>query len=247
MTRQPLMRNTLTVHVHRDLDSNPGHTSRVRIVSPNGQRLDVGLDGDALTLTGPQQDSNPTLATRGSLSVVMHRDLDSVPIRTSRVQIQSPNGQTLNVYTQPNGSMTMVETGPTADHPDRAAAEHREHCTANTCCLDAVDTPPGIDTEAFNDAYDAGRVTGHFEGVAEVENRMATAAARLSDPAAYKVARMAGSVHPCEVDDCNLSQEEHHRLAYGLLAEIRELKRRIQEFEHGTGREPSDPAHGDEN
>jgi hypothetical protein len=39
--------------------------------------------------------------------------------------------------------------------------------------------------------------------------------------------------HPCPVDDCRLSAEEHHRLAYGLLSELRSLRRRVAEFENG--------------
>lgn len=34
--------------------------------------------------------------------------------------------------------------------------------------------------------------------------------------------------HPCEVAGCNISQEEHHRLAYGIIAENREMRRIIQ-------------------
>lgn len=74
---------------------------------------------------------------------------------------------------------------------------------------------------------------GFEDGQNSVRDRMTRVAATLSNDAAYKVARMAGSVHPCEVEGCNLSQEEHHRLAYGILAENRELRRRIEEYEHG--------------
>lgn len=81
--------------------------------------------------------------------------------------------------------------------------------------------------------YNAGYANGYAEGKRAVEVRMAEAASRLSDAAAYKVMRMAGSSHPCPLEDCNLSVEEHHRLMYGVLAENKELKRRVTELENG--------------
>lgn len=81
---------------------------------------------------------------------------------------------------------------------------------------------------------EAARAVAFQAGVDSVEARMSQAAARLSSSAAHKVATMAGSAHPCQVAECNLSQEEHHRLAYGILAENADLKRRIEALEHGT-------------
>lgn len=43
--------------------------------------------------------------------------------------------------------------------------------------------------------------------------------------------------HPCPIEPCRLSAEEHHRLAFGMIAENRELKRRLEAFEHGSGAE----------
>jgi hypothetical protein len=70
---------------------------------------------------------------------------------------------------------------------------------------------------------------GFDDGVASVEKRMADAAAKLSDKAHYQTMRSVGSVHPCPVEECVLSVEEHHRLAYGLIAENRELRRQVRE------------------
>ena len=39
--------------------------------------------------------------------------------------------------------------------------------------------------------------------------------------------------HPCPVKGCRLSAEEHHRLAYGMIAENRDMKRRLAAFENG--------------
>jgi hypothetical protein len=68
---------------------------------------------------------------------------------------------------------------------------------------------------------------GHADGVASVEARMAEAASSLSDRAKYQIARSLETRTPCTVDDCRLSMEEHHRLAYGIIAENRELRRQV--------------------
>ena len=86
---------------------------------------------------------------------------------------------------------------------------------------------------ALEDA-DQAYTDGYVAGVAAVRRRMDEAASRLSDAAAYQIARMAGSVHECEVEGCRITQEEHHRLAYGIMAENRELKRRLQALENGS-------------
>ena len=75
---------------------------------------------------------------------------------------------------------------------------------------------------------------GFVAGAKSVTKRMNEAASRLSDTAAYQIARMAGSVHECEVEGCRITQEEHHRLAFGIMAENRELKRRLQALENGS-------------
>lgn len=56
---------------------------------------------------------------------------------------------------------------------------------------------------------------------------------RLATDEEYAKVRNAGSVHPCEVEGCVLSQEEHHRLIYGVMAENRDLKQRIKMLEAG--------------
>ncbi len=66
--------------------------------------------------------------------------------------------------------------------------------------------------------------------------RFLDAATRLSDVAEYRLAYAAGSVNPCPFEGgCNLSAEEHHRLAYGILAVNKAQSRRIQELENGGG------------
>lgn len=71
------------------------------------------------------------------------------------------------------------------------------------------------------------------QDLADLE-RILDTAEELSSVAAYKLARAEGSVHPCQVGGCPLSQEEHHRLAYGFMNENRTLRRRITELEGGT-------------
>lgn len=39
--------------------------------------------------------------------------------------------------------------------------------------------------------------------------------------------------HACVVADCHLSQEEHHRIAYGMINELRDLRARVRAFENG--------------
>lgn len=39
--------------------------------------------------------------------------------------------------------------------------------------------------------------------------------------------------HPCEVPQCMLSQEEHHRIAYGMINELRDLRAKVRNFENG--------------
>lgn len=39
---------------------------------------------------------------------------------------------------------------------------------------------------------------------------------------------------PCVVDGCRITQQEHHRLAYGWLQELRELRREVSRLREGT-------------
>lgn len=64
-------------------------------------------------------------------------------------------------------------------------------------------------------------------------DKMDEAAGQLSEAAHHRLMMAAGSAHPCEVGDCRLSQEEHHRLAYGYLSENRSLKREIAALRAG--------------
>jgi hypothetical protein len=75
------------------------------------------------------------------------------------------------------------------------------------------------------------------QDLADLE-RILDCAEELSSTAAFKLAQGEGSKTPCEFPNCNLSQEEHHRLAYGFMNEIKRLRRRVEELEHGT--EPRD-------
>jgi hypothetical protein len=64
--------------------------------------------------------------------------------------------------------------------------------------------------------------------------RILRAADTLSTEAHHRLMRMVGSAHPCPAEGgCVLSAEEHHRIAYGLLADNRDLRRRLNAFEHG--------------
>lgn len=87
-------------------------------------------------------------------------------------------------------------------------------------------------------AFDSGLfVFPRWKGLAvDIQDleRIMGMAEQLSDTAAYKLARAAGSVHPCPFEGgCVLSAEEHHRLAYGIMAENKELRRRVEALEHG--------------
>lgn len=76
-------------------------------------------------------------------------------------------------------------------------------------------------------------VNGFNDALIQYETQMAEAAALLSDGAHHKVMRMAGTANPCPAEGgCALSAEEHHRLAYGILNENKELKRRVEALEH---------------
>lgn len=61
------------------------------------------------------------------------------------------------------------------------------------------------------------------------------AIAKMADPDRYAELRALtfDQRHECPVKECRLSAEEHHRLAFGMIAENRALKRRVEELEHG--------------
>lgn len=60
--------------------------------------------------------------------------------------------------------------------------------------------------------------------------------AQMADPERYKALRALTfeERHECPVDGCRLSAEEHHRLAFGMIAELAELRRRVRDFENGS-------------
>jgi hypothetical protein len=62
--------------------------------------------------------------------------------------------------------------------------------------------------------------------------RILAAADTLSESAHHRLAVAEGSTVPCPFPDCVLSAAEHHRLAYGLLADNRDLTRRLRVLEN---------------
>lgn len=119
------------------------------------------------------------------------------------------------------------------------------HATNSSCYPACPAYSPGLGSTGHLDAYladgeyslsDPAYVAGLRAGAEVVERRMTEAAALLSTEAHHRVMRMAGSGHPCPVEGgCNLSAEEHHRLAYGVLAENKDLRRRVAALENGEG------------
>jgi hypothetical protein len=73
----------------------------------------------------------------------------------------------------------------------------------------------------YGDREDARMTTEDLARILEVADT-------LSTEAHHRLMRQAGSAHECPADGCVLSAEEHHRLAYGLLSENRELKRELE-------------------
>lgn len=62
---------------------------------------------------------------------------------------------------------------------------------------------------------------------------MSTAEEQMSDPDEYrKVYNHWPERDPCVVEGCVLSQQEHHRLAFGWLKELSELRRFREEHAH---------------
>lgn len=55
--------------------------------------------------------------------------------------------------------------------------------------------------------------------------RMVPAAEQMADPEHYKRVYADHPGQPCPVDGCRLTSQEHHRLAFGLLSELRELRK----------------------
>ena len=67
------------------------------------------------------------------------------------------------------------------------------------------------------------------------ESRYDEAFASMADPERYEALRVLTweQRHPCPIEDCRLSAEEHHRLSFGVLSELKALRRRVEELEHG--------------
>lgn len=117
---------------------------------------------------------------------------------------------------------------------------------ADRCIVPLCGNPSEPSDGPFCPDHEWSDMPGHAEAMARIDTeserwqrteelgRILDAAEELSSAAAYKLARAAGSVHPCELEGCSLSQEEHHRLAYGILNENRALRKRIAELEGGT-------------
>ncbi len=59
--------------------------------------------------------------------------------------------------------------------------------------------------------------------------------AQMKDPEhhALLMAKTFAERHPCPVDDCRLSAEEHHRLSFGVLSELAYLRRKVRDYEQG--------------
>jgi hypothetical protein len=55
-------------------------------------------------------------------------------------------------------------------------------------------------------------------------DKIGEAEAQMGDTAHYKTVYAEHPGTPCVVDGCRLSQQEHHRLAYGWLQELRTLR-----------------------
>lgn len=93
----------------------------------------------------------------------------------------------------------------------------------------------------MNEDYEA----GFAAGVRHHEALMAEATALYSTGAHYRAMQLIATEdrHPCPaefVDDrlpggkgCRLTAESHHLLAYGVMGENKELKRRLKELENG--------------
>ena len=67
------------------------------------------------------------------------------------------------------------------------------------------------------------------------ESRYGAAFEEMADPERYEALRVLTweQRHPCPVADCRLSAEEHHRLAFGMISELRALRRRVEDLENG--------------
>ncbi len=68
------------------------------------------------------------------------------------------------------------------------------------------------------------------------------AVAQMSDPDQYDAIPKIpySQAHKCEVTGCNISQEEHHRLMLGVLAENKDMRQRLRVLE-GQVRDATDP------
>lgn len=122
---------------------------------------------------------------------------------------------------------------------DRVILGQKPPKRAQECLMDDCSMPSVPQGGPFCAIHDWSDMPMHAESVAADKarkqreqdladlERILDAAEELSSAAAYKLARAAGSNHPCQVGGCALSQEEHHRLAYGFMNENRELRRQV--------------------
>lgn len=65
--------------------------------------------------------------------------------------------------------------------------------------------------------------------------------AQMADPERYAALRALtfDQRHACPIEGCRLSAEEHHRLAFGMIAEFTDLRRRVRDFENGAREDQS--------
>lgn len=79
------------------------------------------------------------------------------------------------------------------------------------------------------------RAHGDLPVPEDPESRYDEGFAQMADLERYEALRALTWTerHPCPVDECRLSAEEHHRLAFGMISELKALRRRVEEFEQG--------------
>ena len=66
------------------------------------------------------------------------------------------------------------------------------------------------------------------------QERILSALDALADPKAYAAVYATPSANPCPIEGCVLSVEEHHRLNYGMLTELRALREFKRAIESGA-------------
>jgi hypothetical protein len=73
----------------------------------------------------------------------------------------------------------------------------------------------------------------------EGEDIIIVVPAQLADPEAHRRALQlpkygSGEDHPCVVEGCRISQEEHHRISFGYMTELKTLRRELQTMKRGS-------------